>query len=158
MKIKYLFLIASFFLFSYGGNSNEMAIKELNKFVKTIDSAIKTDEYSRVVIDEFSEYEGSPATITFFFKKDSIMVAVKVSVGHETWINEFWYYFNNSGNIIKYLKKTIDRPDNPANRAIIYGKNKIILWQNIDEMAVSVNQIKELFYSIQKIRLKFAQY
>lgn len=86
------------------------------------------------------------------------MVAVKVSVGHEIWLNEFYYYFNEIGNIIKYLKKTIDCPDNPGNKAIIYDGNGKILWKNIDEMIVPVNRIKDLFSSIQKMRLDFARY
>ena len=70
-----------------------------------------------VVIEEFSEAEGNPAKITFYFKSDSVIVAVKVSVGHETWYNEFSYYFNEKKNLVKYLKKTEGRPDNPEKKS-----------------------------------------
>ena len=124
MKHPLLFLLL--FIVNSNTLADEKAIKAVNASVKTVEDGIQTGKYSQLVIEEFSDYEGSPAKITFFFLKDSSVVAAKVSVGHEIWVNEFYYYFNEVGNIIKYLKKAIDNPYNPENEAIIFdGKDKI---------------------------------
>lgn len=158
MNLKFIFLFVFFVTVCFASKPNDSAILDANKFVKGIDENIKIGKYSQLVIEEFSTYEGSPAKITFFFIKDSIMIAAKVSVGHEIWVNQFYYYYNEDGYIIKYLKKAIDNPYNPKNEAIIFDGNEKIIWKNIDEMVVPANRIKELFTSIQKIRLDFARY
>ena len=125
--------------------------------VSAINDSIQNGEFPSLEVNENSTTEGSPATLTMYFKGDRI-VCITASVGHETWVNEFSYYFYANAKPMKYLKTTKDRPDNPAKEAIIYNDNGTVLWKNTDATIVPAQEIYNLFAKMQKIRLALSGY
>ncbi|MCP3922282.1 MAG: hypothetical protein GY714_06830 [Desulfobacterales bacterium] len=131
----------------------------INKRVKEIDRSIKKGTYSVIKVENIiKSLEGVPPTIFFYYKpKDGKLVAVKIHVGHETWSKTFSYYFDRREKILKYLE-SIDRPDNPPKRAVIYDKDSKVIWKNIDKPKIGPYNIWGFFKKAMHHQIEFSKY
>lgn len=152
-----LFVMGIAAALSYSFSADTLSIvKIVNSSVASVEDSIQAGVYASLEINEVSTSEGSPAALTMFFKGQRI-VMINASVGHETWINEFKYYYYSNGKPMKYLKSTKDRPDNPAREAVIYNDKGEMVWKNTDLPEVSPSELYEVFTKLQKIRLGLSQ-
>jgi len=104
------------------------------------------------------EFESSPPEVTYYYKPDNLeLVMLQVSVGHEIFVTQYSYYFNNK-YLIKYLKEMLHHPDSPAKQAVIFNSDETILWKNIDEPVVSGASVKALFKSNMDSLKAFSKY
>ena len=134
-------------------------VKRINSLVAAMDDSLKTEHYAELTIAEQGLSEGVPPRITFYFNREQGgLAAAIVSVGHETWSNEFRYYFYPNGKPMKYAKVTDGRPDNPPKEAMIFDRNGKTVWKNTEEPQVAVDDLQELFKKLEWIRLKFSEY
>ena len=138
------------------GESNKNIVS-INSNIAAIDDSIRRNEYPFLHIEQHSESEGSPPATTMYYR-GQLLVAVVVSVGHETCTKEFRYYYHSNGNIKKYMEIIKDRPDNPQKKARIYAEDGTIIWENTDEEALKPAELKKLFTTIQNARMKFIGY
>ncbi len=134
-------------------------VKEVNLQVVIIKKSIKESTFAMMKIEHKVESEVAPALMYFYYEenKKRTLRAVIVKVGHESWGTRFAYYFDSSGNILKYSKTIIGRPDKPAKLAIIYQKGKKI-WSNTDQPYVSIQAIKTIFKNITQTSNQFQKY
>ena len=133
------------------------AIKTVNSLIASINDSIQSGSYSYLEVNETSTSEGSPATLKMYFKGKRIIL-ITASVGHETWVNEFSYYYYPNGQPMKYLKETRDRPDNPAKEAIIYSSNGVVVWKNTDAPVVPASELYDSFLKLQEVRAGLSAY
>lgn len=134
-------------------------VKRINRMVAAIDDSLKTEHYAEFTIAEQGLSEGVPPGFTFYYDRDhGRLAAAVISVGHETWSNEFRYYFYPDGKPMKYMKATIGRPDTPEKTAIIFDKQGNIVWKNVEEPQVGIETLVSLFKNLQETRKKFAEY
>jgi len=134
--------------------ADENLIKIANEYVKLVDKSL--GEYSVYSLSSETLSEGSPPTYKFY-TKDNLLVAAIINVGHETWSNSYHYYYNNH-KIVKYLKSTQGRIDNPPRKAIIYASNGKIIWKNEDAPSVSPDSVLTIFKLFTEINRKLANY
>jgi hypothetical protein len=132
-------------------------IADINKAVIAIDDSILRDEYTTLHIEEHSEAEGAPPSFSMYYKGDRL-IAVVVSVGHETWSKEFRYYYYINGKPQKYVEVINKRPDNPPRVAIIYSENGSVLWKNVEKEVINFSELQNLFLTLQKTRKSFSTY
>lgn len=132
-------------------------IAEVNKAVAAIDDSILRNEYVVLQVEEHSENEGAPPAI-FMYYRGYRLIAVVVTVGHETWSKEFRYYYNANENPKKYMEIIKNRPDNPPKVARIYAEDGTIIWKNIENEAINFSELHGLFTTLQKSRKSFATY
>jgi hypothetical protein len=132
-------------------------IADVNKAVAAIDDSIFRGEYLVIHIEEHSESEGAPPAISMYYRGDRL-IAVIVTVGHETWSKEFRYYFNTNGKPKKYMEIIKSRPDNPPKVARIYAEDGTIIWKNIENETIKFNELQDLFTTLQKTRKGFGTY
>jgi hypothetical protein len=134
-------------------------VKRINVLVAAMDDSLETEHYAVLKIAEQGIAEGVPPKITFYFDREhGGLAAATVSVGHETWSNEFRYYFYPNGKPMKYMKATDGLPDNPPKEAIIFDLNGKTVWKNIEEPHVSVDDLQALFKNLEGIRKQFSEY
>jgi hypothetical protein len=134
-------------------------VKRINALVAAMDDSLKTEHYAELKIDEQGLSEGVPPKITFYFDREQGgLAAAVVSVGHETWSNEFRYYFYPNGKPMKYTKATDGRPDNPPKEAILFDRNGKTLRKNTQEPQVAIEELLALFKKLEAIRMQFAKY
>jgi hypothetical protein len=132
-------------------------IAEVNKAVAAADDSILRDEYMVLRVEEHSEAEGSPPAFSMYYRGDRL-IAVVVTVGHETWSKEFRYYYYANGNPKKYMEIVKNRPDNPPKEARIYAQDGSIVWKNTENEPIKFNELKTLFLTLQKTRKGFITY
>jgi hypothetical protein len=134
-------------------------VKQVNALVAAIDGSLKKGEYPSLDIDEKTESEGKPPSFKLYYdpSKDRLAAAV-VSVGHETWLNEFRYYYYPDGKPMKYTKTTKDRPDNPPKQAVIFDKRGKVLWKNTDAPRGAADEIFRFFNKLEEMRKVFVEY
>jgi len=135
--------------------ARDTLLKKENLSVAKIKHTIKSGKFSVLKIKRENASEGAPSEVKFYYAGE-ILRAVVVSVGHEVWLNQFEYYFDKNGKILKYVKIT-SRPDNPGRKGIIYHNEKII-WKNIEEPVVSIKTIIKLFGDLMKAEKSIATY
>ena len=139
------------------GAGGEDPIQQVNAQVAEISDAIASGELAVVEMNEVVESEGSPPDLKFYYRQDRLL-AVQVDVGHETWSNRFSFYFYENGQIMKFLKTTLDRPDNPPKLAVIYEPDGSVLWKNTDDTYIDPDELKALFDRYQATKGKFLDY
>lgn len=122
---------------------SKKTIAEVNKAVAATDDSILRGEYAVLHVEERSEAEGSPPAFFMYYRGDRL-IAVEVSVGHETWSKEFRYYYYANGNPKKYMEIIKNRPDNPPKEARIYAEDGTIVWKNIEKEAIKFSELKDL--------------
>lgn len=132
-------------------------IQQVNVKVAAIQSDIASGDLAFIKIKEIVDSEGSPPEFKFYYNQDNL-VAVHVSVGHETWLVKYSYYFYQNGGAMKHVEEIFDRPDNPPKKAIIYDEKGKVLWSNIGEVKVAPGKIKDLFNSHQNLKIMFRGY
>ena len=132
-------------------------IQQVNVKVAAILADIASGDLSVIEIKEIVESEGSPPEFQLYYNQDKLMAA-HVRVGHETWSMKYSYYFYPNGLAMKLVEETLDRPDNPSKKAIIYGENGKVLWGNIIEAKVDPKNIKGLFTSHYNVKKMFRGY
>ncbi len=104
------------------------------------------------------QIESVPPKAVFYYNPENTeLIMVKVSVGHETFLTTYTYYFQKN-RILKYLKEITGRPDNPPKEAVIYKANGSILWKNIDAPAISSKKLTGLFNNNMKLLDNFSKY
>jgi hypothetical protein len=159
MRGKTVLLVLSFLTSIVCSGTGTDEVKRINALVAAIDDSLKTEHYAEFTIAEQGLSEGIPPGFTFYYDRDhGRLAAAVVSVGHETWSNEFRYYFYPDGKPMKYTKATIGRPDNPEKTAIIFDKQGKIVWKNVEEPQVAIETLASLFKNLQETRKKFAEY
>lgn len=153
------FLVATVSGSAVSDKNEQQEIKRVNGLVAAIDGLVKKGEYPSLDIDEKTVSEGAPPSFKFYYdpSKDRLVAAV-VSVGHETWLNEFRYYYYPDGKPMKYTKTTQERPDNPPKQAVIFDKHGSVLWKNTDAPRVPADDILRFFNKLQEMRKVFAEY
>lgn len=132
-------------------------IQEVNKRVATIDAHIGSGDYPLIMSKEILVTEGRPPEFMFYYDPSGL-VATEVSVGHETWLIKYRYYFYPNGQLMKYIEEIEGRPDNPPKLAIIYGADGKIIWSNTDEVKAGPEQIKGLYNSYQDLKRMYQGY
>jgi hypothetical protein len=93
-----------------------------------------------------------------YTRRDSKLIAVIITVGHETWGNTFTYYFDDKQRIMKYSKTCGGRPDCEPKTAIIYGADGKVLWKNTEAPYASPSRIVVLFEAITSLRGPLSRY
>lgn len=134
-------------------------LKQVNAQVADVDRDIERGAYPFVTVDETVPSEGVPPKIAFHYEpKQMRLVAITISVGHETWSSEFRYYFYPDGKPMKYTKAIKDRPDRPGKEGVIWSAGGAVLWKNCDGPRVSPARLVQLFGQLQATRSEFAAY
>jgi|WetSurMetagenome_2_1015567.scaffolds.fasta_scaffold289463_2 hypothetical protein len=134
-------------------------VKRINALVAAMDDSLKTEHYAVLTIAEQGISEGVPPIITFYFDREKGgLAAAIVSVGHESWSNEFRYYFYPDGKPMKYTKAADGLPDNPPKKAILFDRNGKTVWKNTEEPQVAVEDLRALFKKLEGIRTQFSEY
>ena len=153
-------LLTLFFFFSLSCSGTGMdEVKRINVQITAIDDSLKNDVYASLEIAERGVTEGNPPSFTIYYDRErGRLVAAIISVGHETWSNEFRYYFYPDGKPMKYIKTTLGRVDNPPKMTIVFDKNGKIVWKNTEEPYVAIEAIQSLFKNLHEIRKQFAEY
>ena len=133
-------------------------IADVNAKVDVIVKMITNDSLQTIDIEDRGWAEAAPPSIKFFFDKSSGKLrAAMFNVGHETWSNQYWYYFDAAENILKYSQESKGLPSDvkvPKMAAIYDGKKRI--WSNLSsEMDFTPKEVVALFKSIQNARWKF---
>lgn len=140
-----------------GACGDRNTVNDINGAVASLDDSISRDEFPFLVIDENVESEGTPPSLKMYHDGDRL-VAVFVSVGHETWATEFRYYFHSNQEPMKFLKIVHGRPDNPPKQAVIYSSDGNVVWKNTDDIPYPFKKLKELFSNLQEARLRLSRY
>jgi hypothetical protein len=140
-----------------------VTVEQINATVEQIDKRISAQELPSIEAnyDYKDATEGAPPSFSFFFDvRTSKLVACIVSVGHETWVKQFYYYFDENEKIIKYLEVIPPSDAGPATSrtAIIYDGNGKVLWKDIQAPRQMPNSIKTLYKSLSKAADAFARY
>jgi hypothetical protein len=153
-------------LLFFGGAELRAAstVEEINAKVDKIDQRIKQKDKTLPSIETSYDYkdatEGVPPQFSFFFDSDTgKLVLCQIHVGHETWSKEFFYYFDESEDIQKYLEAVLasNFGGHPASRsAIIYGKDGKVLWKNLETPRQTPEMIKALYRALSKAADKFS--
>jgi len=141
-------------------------VEEINVKVDTIDKRIKDKDKTLPSIETSYDYkdatEGVPPQLSFFFDIETKkLVACMVHVGHETWSKEFSYYFDENEDIMKYLEvvPTSESGPSASRAAIIYGKDRKVLWENLQASPRQApEKIKALYQALSKAGDEFAPY
>jgi hypothetical protein len=159
VKMSLLAILALSTISCSGRGAGTDEVKRINALVAAMDDLLKTEHYAELKIAEQGVSEGAPPGITFYFDREQGgLAAAVVSVGHETWSNEFRYFFYPNGKPMKYTKATDGRPDNPPKEAIIFDQNGKPRWKNTQEPQVAEDDLLALFKKLEVIRTKFAKY
>jgi hypothetical protein len=122
-------------------DSNKM-ISKINQKVHRLEQRIANNELQMFSIEHFTFHESAPAKVQFHFENEKLRV-VYLKIAHETWLNKFCYYFDEDENIMKFLKITLYRDDNPPRKAIFYNKDGGIIWKNTENSPLDPKVLKE---------------
>lgn len=134
----------------------------INKKVTKIEEEIKkfipneSLEYLEVNIEPVS-LEASPPSLRFYYGNNNL-IALYVTVGHETWVKRFHYFFDEHGNPLKYLEIIEGRKTEPERFAIIYETDGSILWKNTDDPIIQPKKIQLLFTELINSSYEFTRY
>ena len=153
---KYVFILF-LVLASVAQAGEDDPVQQVNIKVMAIQAEIASGDLDVIEIKEVLDAEGSPPEFEFYHRQDKL-VAVRVRVGHETWLAQYSYYFYPNGLAMKLVEEILDRPDNPSKKAIIYGDTGKVLWSNIDKAKVDPERVKDLFISHHNLKMMFRGY
>lgn len=154
MRTRFILIIALLIIFSCILNSQEKKtlIEEVNKKVELIEKNI--EEYDYIYLEYLPAAEGLLGLDTKFYYEENgqyILRLAKISIRHEIWRNEFFYYFDEDGKILKFINKAVGRPDNPPKRAIIFDRQGKIIWRNFHyKIPMSPEEVKKYFSQFKK--------
>jgi hypothetical protein len=136
---------------------NTDAIQRVNRHVAELEKAKAALNTLELKV-EVGEFESVPPRILFYYNPENTELQLaEIDVGHEIFSTSFRYYFDD-GRIIKYLKYHEGHPDKPAKQAIIYSRDGSVLWRNIDQPTVSIEQVVTLFEKNMATLIDFAKY
>ncbi len=113
----FIIIFICFYLLNFGNNKS--TILEVNSKVKAIEENIKKNNYNYLFMKYSPIAESTPHLFTFYYENgngEPILRMVKISITHEIWWNDFFYFFDSNGRLLKFLKQTLHRPDNPVAR------------------------------------------
>ncbi|MFC2156091.1 hypothetical protein ACFLRB_06355, partial [Acidobacteriota bacterium] len=151
IKLHLLVFISFIFSLSAIPNENQMKIKNQNIKVESLIKKIEQNEFPHIFIDNIDFSENGGGGFRFYWNENTgKILAAFIIISHETWQNKFCYFFDANGFPIKYLKQTINRPDQPPEKGIIYGDKGEIIWQNIEAPPRNPNEIIEMFKKFRK--------
>jgi len=157
MKKIIVLLISCLSIYDLACADSKIEIKAVNNRVAQIEKNKNRLNTLELKLNT-GEFESSPPEVTYYYKPDNLeLVMLQVSVGHEIFVSQYSYYFNNK-HLIKYLKETLHHPDSPAKQAVIFNSDGTILWKNIDEPVISGARVIALFKSNMNILKAFSKY
>ena len=138
-------------------------IDEINGRVDSIDRRIKDQDKTLPSIETSYDFkdvtEGAPPQFSFFFDGGTgRLVACRISVGHETWGRQFFYYFDDSEQIQKYLEVVPPGGSGPppSRSAILYARDGTIVWRNFEGLPRQApERIKALYHALSKAGKEF---
>lgn len=134
-------------------------LKQINAQVADIDRDLERGIYPFITVDETVPSEGVPPKLAFHYEaKQKRLVAITISVGHETWSTEFRYYFYPNGKPMKYTKATKDRSDHAAKDGVIWSPSGAVLWKNCEGPRTPPARLVQLFSQLQDLRAEFSGY
>ncbi len=133
------------------------SVESINKSIVSIDDSIANGNYMLFQCEDVEPSEGVPPNLKFYYKGDRL-VAIVSQVGHESWSNEFRYYYYGNGVMMKYLKITKGQTDKTERSGIIYSNKGTILWKNTESQTVDGNELQKLFKTFQKYRTELSKY
>ena len=143
-------VILTCFPFKISCLSEDNRINSVNEMVAKIEKKIKEKAYTAITID-YVVFEGSGPLIKFYSHFDDkkeifSLTCVKFEIPFEVYYNEYSYFFDKEGKILKFIKNTVNRPDNPPKQAIIFDKEGKIIWSNYkDEIPIKIEDLQSIF-------------
>ena len=156
MKITLTIIIFCVSLITQAVADNKSEINMINTIVANIEKT-KAELNVLELRLQTGEFEASPPEVKYYYKPENMqLVALQVSTGHETFVIQYSYYYNDN-KLIKYLKERLHKPDSSTKQAIIYNKGKI-LWKNIDEPVYDNSKAIELFQLNMQALKSFSKY
>jgi hypothetical protein len=154
------------FLLLGGVQLRAETVDSVNAKVAQIDKRIADHDKSLPSIvtnyDFYDATENFPPQMSFYFESETKkLVACVAWVGHETWGESFAYYFDENGNILKYLQVILP-PDgvvfDTTRYAIIYNTDGTVLWRNVPESPQPTPEaIKALYKALAAAGDEFSQ-
>ena len=154
MKKKKMFvlLLLGGLIFSQAYAEKDNTIKLVNDKVAQIEQGIKEEKFSLMNIEYVMDARevhaiGIKFYFIFNFEKDTFsLVCVKFEMPMEIYSNEYSYFFDDNEKLIKFNKKTINRPDNPPKQGKIYDEFGRIAWSNFNyELPIDTEELKCIF-------------
>jgi len=157
MKKIIALILCCLFVFGVSYADNKSDISKINKQVAQIEKTKAGLSVLSLTL-QTGELESAPPEVKYYYKPGTTdLVMLQVAVGHEIFVTKHTYYFNKN-SVLKYLKETVNHPDSPPKKAIIYKKDGGVLWENIAEPAVSANKAVELFKLHMQTLKAFSKY
>ncbi|MCL2713355.1 MAG: hypothetical protein FWD68_01850 [Alphaproteobacteria bacterium] len=157
-------VICLFVLLCFGGVELRAAslVEEINAKVEGIDKRIKDGDFGILSVEQKIESEGAPPSFSFYYDRGTErLIACEVSVGFETWSRQYFYYFDDNENVMKYLEvipaSTLGGPG-PRREGMIFGKDEV-LWTNLQQPPRQPpGTIKELYHGLMKASYSFSRW
>lgn len=133
------------------------SVESINKKVSSISDSIRDGKYMLFMCQDNEPSEGIQPVLKYYYKGARLVALISL-VGHESWSNEFHFFYYPNGKVMKYLKITSGQTDKAVRSGIIYDQTGKILWKNTDEPVIDGKKMIDLYNTIQKCRLELSKY
>jgi len=158
IKTSGLLLLCLFLSQVYSNSDISNQIKRVNDEVSNINMEIEENRNITTFNIKYSGifYESGSVNINFYStykaeEKSFSLICVKFLIPKEIYSNKYYYYFNKDEKLIKFIKETLHRPDNPPKQAIIFDENGQYLWSNYkDDFPIKTEVLKSIFKEFSK--------
>ena len=142
-------------------------VTEVNSKVSRLEQQIKSQQtgdqgiFVLEVSHGATNTEGVPPSFKYYYEfqgEKPVLCACRIHVGHETWSNDFDYFFDSNEKVLKYRKLVKGREDKPEPLAIIYSKSGAVIWKNTEKPNLEPIEILTNFKTLIKQSNAFASY